>query len=426
MKSHLYLLLGLFLFAPLAVWGQSQESDLTKKKLIGALLNRYEALQRFSGRIRIEKDGKLWYQESVGYADFESQLAFTEKTAFKIGQLSEFYLCLVLEQLIEEGKIKLSDPLGKFFPSLKKHQNITLLSLLKQESQLPSIAQIQKNNPDLTYQTLAFLEQADLNPKARYSELNYNLIGEIIQQMLQKSPNDLIESYLVKPLGLENSYYEKPNPAIKGYLYKTNQQGQLATVSTASYPLEKIMYSQGMKSSIRDLSQVGQTFLQSKLAALLGYEPGLAFQKDGYTAHDGFSYLFFYEPREKLNISILSNRRHPVGDEMAKSIRAILNGKPYRLPLLRKEISLPPAELDKFVGSYAVNPQFTFKISKEETGLFVQFGPNKSKLYAQAKNQLFIKEVDAAMRFSKNEKGEIIEVTLLDGFIDGMTAKKVE
>ena len=92
----------------------------------------------------IWKDGKVAYQESQGYRNLDTHEPMTSDTIFRIASMTKPITSVLAMILIEEKKLKLSDPITKWFPQfidmrvLKGHAGeyehanrlITILDLL--------------------------------------------------------------------------------------------------------------------------------------------------------------------------------------------------------------------------------------------------------------------------------------------------------
>lgn len=73
---------------------------------------------RFSGAVMvIARDGKVVYRESVGYADIENDVPMTEDAIFRIFSMTKAITTTAAMILMEEGKLRLSDPVSKYIPA---------------------------------------------------------------------------------------------------------------------------------------------------------------------------------------------------------------------------------------------------------------------------------------------------------------------
>lgn len=73
---------------------------------------------RLSGAVMvIARDGKIVYRESVGYADIENGIPMDEDVVFRIFSMTKAITTTAAMILIEEGKLRLTDPVSKFIPA---------------------------------------------------------------------------------------------------------------------------------------------------------------------------------------------------------------------------------------------------------------------------------------------------------------------
>src|SRR5262249_17452200 len=62
---------------------------------------------------------ELIWTKSYGKADMEKNVPADAETVYRIGSITKMFTALMLEQLVEAGKVHLSDPVGKYFPEIK-------------------------------------------------------------------------------------------------------------------------------------------------------------------------------------------------------------------------------------------------------------------------------------------------------------------
>ena len=67
--------------------------------------------------VLIQQHGKPVYKESFGVQDVASKAPLTDKTIFRLFSMTKAITAVVSMQLLEEGKIKLDDPVSKYIPS---------------------------------------------------------------------------------------------------------------------------------------------------------------------------------------------------------------------------------------------------------------------------------------------------------------------
>lgn len=159
----------------------------------------------------------------------------------RIGSVTKTWTGTVVLQLVQEGKLKLTDPISRYRPDVPNGQNITIEQLLDMRSGL--------NN----YTTsLAVNQQMDADPRAVfqpeqlikiglamppkfppgqgffYSNTNTLLLGRLAEQITGHPLGTEIENRILKPLGLTGSSFPAltdsalPEPRADGYSFGTN------------------------------------------------------------------------------------------------------------------------------------------------------------------------------------------------------------
>lgn len=121
-------------------------------------------------------------------------------------------------QLVNEGKINLNDPVQKYLPwfavSSDQGSQITVAHLLYQTSGFSTLSgrqvTLKPDAPDALEAGVRELAQEKLafNPGHgwEYSNINYNLLGLLIQEVSGQSYEDYIEEHVFAPLEMHDSY----------------------------------------------------------------------------------------------------------------------------------------------------------------------------------------------------------------------------
>ena len=392
---------------------KSEILEKSKSEKIDRLANRYLELNRFSGVILVTKDDTIIYNNSFGLANYETKTPFTNNTTFKIGEISELVITNMIRQMAKKDKFKLSDKISKYIPEIKS--DFTINDLLNHKTNLPSLQSIQEQNPELEYSTIDYANLAiQSSDKSERSDLNYNILGLLIEKISGKNFQENLENYS-KEISLENTYFQKTDSSFAvGYLYHNYQGNGLELQKVPVSNSDIIFISNGIKSTANDLAKI------------INANSTVELEIDGYLENDGFSYSIINNPNTKIAIVVLSNRRHPIAKEISTSIGAIIENKEYNLPLARKQIDIDKNLLKDYSGFYSLNENMNLEVINENDSLFVMMGPNKIHLIPQSENQFYMEQMDASMRFLRDSDNEVKEVVLLDGFLEGNKIKRAE
>jgi len=151
-----------------------------------------------------------------------------ENTFFEIGSITKTFTATLLAYYVNEGQVKLTDPVTKYLPdSVAVNQSlsgITLLNLINHTSGLPSVPDNLKEsmtnpfNPykDYTKQMMyAYLRSCRPSTKPgekyAYSNLGVGLLGTILQYVSGKTFNEMVNEIITHPQGmLSTAQYVNP------------------------------------------------------------------------------------------------------------------------------------------------------------------------------------------------------------------------
>ena len=167
--------------------------------------------------VAIVRDGEVQYMNGLGTANTNGD-AVTPDTPFLLASVSKSITAMGVMQLVEDGKIKLDDPVKQYLPWFEvsggEGGQITVADLLYQTSGLSEMGGIRAtllpDLPDALEAGVRSLDRANLEFQPgegwEYSNLNYNVLGLLIQQVSGQRYEDYITEHIFAPLGMQHSY----------------------------------------------------------------------------------------------------------------------------------------------------------------------------------------------------------------------------
>jgi CubicO group peptidase (beta-lactamase class C family) len=103
---------------------------------VDALIDSYVNDGRVAGAVvLVLRDGKPVYEKAAGWADKEAGRKMTMDTEFRIASQTKALTSVAILQLLEEGKLTLNDPAGKYIPTFAK----TTVAIRKEGSAAPEL-----------------------------------------------------------------------------------------------------------------------------------------------------------------------------------------------------------------------------------------------------------------------------------------------
>ena len=194
-------------------------SFLKAQKDYPALIDQYMQaaveINQFSGSVLIAKGGKIIYEKTFGTLDYKAKQPLDNNSMFELGIITEEFTAAAILLLRDEGKLKLSDPITKYFPELPYH-NVTIKHLLTHTSGLPDYYdEVMKNkwgtkkyatNTDIVKSLAIAKIPLAAQPGTRFEQYryftDYPVLGAIIEKVSEKSYADFLQQKIFTPLKL--------------------------------------------------------------------------------------------------------------------------------------------------------------------------------------------------------------------------------
>lgn len=147
-------------------------------------------------------------KESVLFSETYGSCESTD-TPFLLGSVSKSFTALAVMQLVERGKIELSDPLSRHLPQVTDGDKITILQLLGHTSGLGE------------HQNLTNCKIVGKQGVHAYANVNYSLLGKVVEAASGISYEEYVTQNIFKPLAMDHTAatYEEAqaNGLIEGY-----------------------------------------------------------------------------------------------------------------------------------------------------------------------------------------------------------------
>jgi hypothetical protein len=119
---------------------------------------------------------------------------------------------------------------------------------------------------------------------------------------------------------------------------------------------------------------------------------------------EGFNTELAYYPDDKLTVVVLGNVNGGAPGDIAGKLAALAHGEAVKLPGERKEITLDPKLLERYVGAYQLALGINLLITLENNQLFSQLtGQAAFPIFPESETMFFLKVVDSQIEFPKED-----------------------
>ncbi len=238
---------------------------LTDKKVDSAARNYIQKANTVGLSIGIIKNGVL-RTFNYGETAIGSNQMPDVNSLFEIGSITKTFTATLLAYYVNEGKLKLTDPITKYLPDSvaanKELKAITLVTLSNHTSGLPRLPdnfEYHSADPldpyrDYTKQYLfSYLKTCKPATKPgetyAYSNLAVGLLGTILERVSGKSFEQMVEEIICQPLGMQSTVQQLSPELKQRFVTVYNEEGKV----TPAWSFSALAPCGALKSTVNDL-----------------------------------------------------------------------------------------------------------------------------------------------------------------------------
>ena len=336
--------------APRASTSLAAEVD-SARKIARALVD----AQRVPGfAVTVSIGESVVWRQGFGSADLSVKRPATPETQFRIGSVSKIITATLLMRLVEERRVELDAPIGRYL-SLPPHLAGTTLRQLA--GHLAGVRHYRGNeflgmaHFSSPREALSIFAGDSLiaAPGSRYSysSYGYNLIGAVLESATSTPYVDLVEREVLVPLGMTRTVVDVDGaPPDRAHTYAVGTDGMISDAPHDD--LSGRWPSGGFISSTDDLVRLGSSVLGPGLlnarslvtmttpqrltsgaptSVGIGWRvsvdsSGRRYLHHGGTSNGGAAFLLVY-PEQRLVVAMASNAFTPWGERDALAIASV-------------------------------------------------------------------------------------------------------
>ncbi|SEB10480.1 serine hydrolase domain-containing protein [Pedobacter hartonius] len=360
----------LVITASLKGFGQAGKAEADLKQIM-------ESKEVVGLSVAVVKNGDIIYTHSFGWKDVESSSPLTDRDIFRIASISKSFSATSVMQLIEAGKLSLKDDMSDLagFKVRNPKYPETVITLKMALSHTSSIndsegyLSLDVINPGKNENWAKCYSDYEPGKGYRYCNLNYNMVGTIIEKQSGERFDRYVKHHILDPLKLYGGYcvdsldahlfstiYEydsvsrkfRPAPLayaprreeIRNYVmgYSTPVFSPTGGMKISATDLAKYMImhmNKGEYKGTRIMTKKSAALMQNRISTEEGY--GMAMMNVDnmipgkmMTGHTGSAYglysAMFFQPKEKFGIVVITNGCSPLyTDGFNEVLRVTIN-----------------------------------------------------------------------------------------------------
>jgi CubicO group peptidase (beta-lactamase class C family) len=220
--------------------------------------------------LAIVREGRVIKESGYGLASVELEVPVMPSTVFETGSISKQITAAAVMMLVEESKVSLNDPVSKYIvESPQSWRRVTVRHLLTHTSGLKNYNGLPGFELSEHLKRAEFVRRIGAYPPGfapgeahSYGNINYSLLGYIVEQASGTSYWRFVSERIFKPLGMYATRDRDPRSIIKnraqGYEW---EDGQLVA---RGHSLTDVFSAGAIVSTVQDLEKWEAGFVGGK------------------------------------------------------------------------------------------------------------------------------------------------------------------
>ena len=406
--------------------------------------------------IAVIKDFQVDWAKGYGYADVDENRKVTEETLFQAASISKSLNAVGVMRLAQEGKIDLTSDINSYltgwkFPydNFSKGKKITIANLLSHTAglsvhgfpgyengePLPTIVEILDGKTPANTSAIRSMFEPDL--KFQYSGGGTTITQLIVTDITHTSYDEFMSTNVLKPLGMDNSFFTQPPPQTKRALLTTayREDGTEVNGKFHIYPeqaaaglwtnptdLSKYIIETQLSLEGKSAKVLNQSFTSTRLTPYLnevGY--GIFIRKEGnneYFSHsggnEGFRCIYMGSMKGGNGVVVMVNSDNGmILQEVVNSVFSVYGWDEFK-PIVKRIIALTPEQWKSLEGVYEFEGDKSRKLkftSEDDKLILKQLWDGREVTFeAESEVEFFCRDFDFPLKFTKNPQGESTQV----------------
>ena len=186
-------------------------------KWIADFVNNLHKKYGFNGNMLVAKDGKILYEKAIGWADYLHRDSLKINSEFELASVTKTFTGTAIMQLVEKGKLSLTDDVKKFYPNFP-YDGINVKLLLTHRSGMMNYVYFtdgiwkDKKKPMSNQDVMNLIAEYKPNKYAKpdtrfhYNNSNFMVLAAIIEKVTGKTYADYMMENIFKPAGMKHTH----------------------------------------------------------------------------------------------------------------------------------------------------------------------------------------------------------------------------
>jgi len=432
------------------------DSPSARAEAIDRIMSRYYRPGEPGAAVIVVDGGKTIFRKGYGIANLEHGIPVTPETVFAIGSMTKQVTAVATLLLVEDGKLSLGDPIGKYLPAYATHRDsITVEHLLTHTSGIPDYTREQEFYQhacdEVTLEAVVdSFEDRELlfEPGERwsYSNSGYVLLGAIVEAVSGTTYEEFLRQRIFEVAGMTSTQIGDASRIIEGRA-TGYQAGDDGWVNARLPSMSQYSSAGAIWSTVDDLARWNAALVEGRIIdremlerawsryelddgsfTSYGYGWGVGeWQADRVIEHNGGMAGFrsdgVWIPDHGLYVALLTNASGTIPEPyfVARKVATEALGQPWE----PQAVALGAETLSRYPGVYRTDANTPMVVRLDGDRLFTQWaGGEKVRAIPRSETELFYEGSFRHLSMEIDAAGEVRSMTIHDFGTDPVVARR--
>jgi beta-lactamase class C len=347
-------------------FAQEREGEEPLRQIVESIIQPWHERYRPPGTIVVIRQAGKTYFFPFGEANRARGVPVTAESIFELASVTKVFTTTSLALEVEEGRMRLDDPVDKYLPRLREGRSIRRVTLEQLATHTSSLPRVPTGRPRHPWDRRLVIDwlmewEAPYPPgtKSLYSNLALGVLGYAIAEHEREPLERVWKRQFLEPLGMNHTFFEIPEPdrhlVVQGYgqngepvphdppggwpaggrLSSSGRDMAEFLVANLGEREDRPAITKAMQFAQRPFFKVSEHMVQGLCWQRVPLQGHLVIDKNG--GLDGTSTYIGMIPEQHLGVVVMANKGKCQGTSVGRHLLLKLVG-------VEKEEPLPPAD----------------------------------------------------------------------------------
>lgn len=191
----------------------TEKSSTPWRGQLDTVINSYLTTFKIPGAVvLVGNSSRVTFEHAYGLRSSDKEETNTVDTIYDLASITKLFTATAVMKLVEDKKVYLGGKVKRYFPEYfitEKKQKITVEDLLRHNAGFKAGVsyRVFTDNLDTTWDNILTIEPNYPYRNFKYSDINYLMLGKLVERVSKEDLDDFIRKNITEPLGMKDTQF---------------------------------------------------------------------------------------------------------------------------------------------------------------------------------------------------------------------------